>query len=419
MKNALDFTTNKWRANFYVFRTGQFVTKITSAVVDFALVWQVVRETSSATMLSMTQLVYMLPMILLMPFVGPLVDRMNKKFLLIAPDLVLAVLAVVLMVVGYFSNIPLELIFIMLFLRGLASAFQSPTVSSINPTIVPSDYITKAAGQTAMINYVSFLIAPAFAAAVFDILPLYVIISFDILGAIIGTLCTVIANIPSFKTKTAPHFIKDAKEGLHLLRMHKGIYYLLIYVAVWHIFEMTIGPLFPLLITDYFNGSFQQVGIAEIIWSVGTITGSFIIGARGAGKNRMIMMLVCTILFGLLSIPIAFLPQDFTGFAVYIVLMGVSGLVVTGLDVPFSAIMQSKYPPEKLGAVNGVASSITMISGPIGLALVGPVVDVIGIETVFTAVGVTTLIFALAVRFTPSVWRLDKDVPDYVNNEHQ
>ncbi|MDR1033629.1 MAG: MFS transporter [Bifidobacteriaceae bacterium] len=413
MKNALDFATNKWRVNFYVFISGQFLTRITSDVVSFALVWQVVKETNSATMLAMTTLVFLLPLILLTPFVGPLVDRMNKKFLIIVPDIVLAALAGVLMAVGYFAKIPLELIFIMLFLRGLAGAFQHPALSSINPTIVPSDFITKAAGQTSMVNSISYLIAPALAALVFDFMPLYAIISLDILGAVVGTIFTLIVTIPSFKKDAKQHFIKDAKEGLATLRMHKGIFRMVILIAIYHIFLSPVSAMYPLITTDYFGGTFAQVGIVETLWAAGTILGSLVIGAVGAGKDRIRTVAICLIVFGALFLPTAFFPPNFDGYIQFSILNFFAGAVCIGCDVPIEAILQSKYPPEKLGAVIGVSGSIMRITSPIGLLLVGPIVDLIGVQTILTAIGVIILIYSLFYWLVPSIRWIDRDVPDY------
>jgi DHA3 family macrolide efflux protein-like MFS transporter len=409
MKDALDFTKNTWRLNFYMFMSGQFVTKITSEVVSFALVWQVIKETNSATMLALTTLVYVVPTIALLPFVGPLADRMNKKFLIIAPDLVLAALALVLAVVGYFfAHIPLALIFVILFLRGVAASFQSPAVSSINPTIVPSDFITKAAGQSSMINQMSYLIAPAIAAAVFDAIPLYVIILFDVIGAVLGTIFTLLATIPSFKKDTKLQFVGDMKEGWETLRSNKGVFQFVLVIGIYQIFNSPIGTMLPLLVTGYFHASFAQAGIVELCWSAGAMLGAFVIGAFGAGKNRMYLVVFATLIMGVMFMSIMFFPPNFNGYIAFAILITITAIIASGINVPLNAIPQSKYPPEKLGSVMGIIMTIFMIPQPIGLLLAGPVVDIIGVEVMFSFVGVTAIILAIVMRVLPKVWALDK-----------
>ncbi len=68
-----------WRRNIYLFLTSQFLTGITSMIVQYAIIWYLTKETGSATILSIATILGMLPMALLSPFVGPLVDRWKKK----------------------------------------------------------------------------------------------------------------------------------------------------------------------------------------------------------------------------------------------------------------------------------------------------------------------------------------------------
>ncbi len=75
----MDLSINNWRQNSYLFLTSQLLTGITSMIVQYAIIWYLTKQTGSATILSFATILGMLPMALLSPFVGPLVDRLNKK----------------------------------------------------------------------------------------------------------------------------------------------------------------------------------------------------------------------------------------------------------------------------------------------------------------------------------------------------
>lgn len=112
------FAIPNWRKNIYLFLFGQFMSGITSMVVQYAIIWYLTKETGSATVLSFATLLGMLPMVLLSPFVGPFVDRTNKKFLLIVPDIIAAIFAIILSIVGIINkDFPLWLIFVSLLVR--------------------------------------------------------------------------------------------------------------------------------------------------------------------------------------------------------------------------------------------------------------------------------------------------------------
>lgn len=72
-------TINHWRRNINLFLGGQFLSGITSMIVQYAIIWYLTKHTGSATVLSVATIVGMLPMVLLSPFVGGFVDRVNKN----------------------------------------------------------------------------------------------------------------------------------------------------------------------------------------------------------------------------------------------------------------------------------------------------------------------------------------------------
>lgn len=101
-------------------------------VVQYAIIWYLTRETGSATILSFATLLGMIPMVLLSPFVEPLVDRWDKKALLIVTDIIVAIFALILAVVGTISeSFPILLVFVSLFMRSVAQTFQMPTISRL------------------------------------------------------------------------------------------------------------------------------------------------------------------------------------------------------------------------------------------------------------------------------------------------
>lgn len=116
-----------WRFNFYRMWTGQFLSGITSAIVQYALLWYLTVETKSATMISLATIIGFLPGIFISPFVGPIIDRHNKKWLMIGTDMLTALAALVLAVIGLIGHtFPLWMVFLAMFVRSLARRFNIP-----------------------------------------------------------------------------------------------------------------------------------------------------------------------------------------------------------------------------------------------------------------------------------------------------
>ncbi len=75
-----------WKVKFFAIWTGQIFSLLGSSLVQFALVWYLTKCTGSATVLAGATVAAILPEIILGPFVGALVDRWNRRLVMILAD---------------------------------------------------------------------------------------------------------------------------------------------------------------------------------------------------------------------------------------------------------------------------------------------------------------------------------------------
>ncbi len=208
-----------WKKNINLFLMGQFLSGITSMVVQYAIIWYLTQETGSATILSFATLLGMLPMVLLSPFVGPLIDRWDKKKLLIYTDIIVAIFALILSIVGtVMSTFPLWLVFVSLFIRSVAQTFQMPTIQSILPTMVPEEELTRINGRLGMVQSANYIVAPGLGAFLFAAVPMNALILLDVLGAILGVGLLILVVIPKMDIQgETVHLLADTKFGVKKL----------------------------------------------------------------------------------------------------------------------------------------------------------------------------------------------------------
>lgn len=411
------FAIKNWRSNIYLFLTGQFLSGITSLIVQYAIIWYLTKETGSATILSLSTLLGMLPMILLSPFVGPYVDRTNKKALLIVPDVIAALVAVVLATVGFLThNFPLWLVFVSLVIRAIAQTFQMPTIQSILPTMVPKDQLTKVNGQLGMVQSANYIIAPALGAFLFAIISMPVLILFDVLGAVIGVTIILFVKIPEYpKQDEKVHVLADAKFGLNQLLAKKGLWYITLMGTVFTLVFMPAVSMYPLMTMSYFKGTVAQAGIIEMIYSGGALVGGMIIGFLGNWSDRIKPILWSMAVMGIAMGASGFLPQNYTGFLWFFGLNAIAGIAAPFFNTLLMAIIQQSYPPEQLGRVLGIMNSLMSLAGPVGLIFAGPLADKIGVNNLFVIAGVGTLICGIFILLNSTIRNYDKELQKELN----
>ncbi|MDR1568844.1 MAG: MFS transporter [Streptococcaceae bacterium] len=405
-------TRVNWQRNFYVFLSGQFLSGVTSMIVQYAIIWYLTERTGSATILSFSTLFGMIPMVVLSPFVGPLIDRFNKKGLLIITDLVVALFALILTAVGTLStDFPIWLVFVSLLIRSISQTFQMPTIQSILPTIVPDKELTRANGQLSMVQSANFIIAPALGAFLFSLVPINLLILLDVLGAILGISLLFCVFIPQAKnTEETIHLFRDTKIGFELLRKNKGLWQITILESIFLLVFMPAASMYPLMTMSYFHRSVGDAGMIEVVYASGMLLGGIFIGLFGKWRDRMKPVIAADLIIALALVLSGVLPANDRGFWLFLVLNAIAGVATPYFNSLFMAMIQQSYEVQYLGRVLGVLNAMISAAGPIGLLFSGPLVDKIGVEKLFLLAGSGALICGVITLMLPEARRYDKNL---------
>ncbi|MFV5771921.1 MFS transporter [Pediococcus acidilactici] len=337
-----------------------------------ATIWYLTKKTGSATVLSIATILGMLPMVILSPFVGPMVDRWNKKGLLIFPDVFAACFAIILSVSGtVFHVFPLWLIFISLLMWSCAQTFQMPTIQSVMPTMVPDKEITRMNGQLGMVQ-------------------------------------STWVQIPNNEKIDQPmHVLHNTRLGIKQLTNNKGLWYITLIGAVFTLTYMPAASMYPLMTMKYFQGTVSQAGLIEAIYSTGMLIGGTIIGLFGKWQDRMKPVIIAFFLVGIPTGISGILPGNQTGFLWFAALNIIEGIATPFFTKLLMAMIQQSYPAEELGRILGVLNSLLNLAGPIGLIFAGPLADVIGIERLFVIAGIGAAICGVVAVLMPITRQYD------------
>ncbi|MEF9840210.1 MAG: MFS transporter [Lachnospiraceae bacterium] len=397
-----------WKKNFIIIWCGQAVSQFSSSILQFAIVWYLTDQTKSAVILSAAMFMGFLPQALLGPFVGVFIDRYNRKKIMIISDLFIAGVSLLLVFFSRGTIIPIWLILIVLGLRSIGTAFHHPSLQAATPQLVPMDQLTKCAGYSQSLESISMILSPAIAAILYTVWSLQNIILLDVLGAAVAVAALCVSIVPSHLSGEQParrKVIQEAKEGFHILRSNKGMMELVMIGALYTIALMPISALFPLMCMSYLGGTSVEASIAEIVFSVGFLIGSFILARWGGTKNKIytivgsyLLMSIALIISGLLS------PNAFPLFAVMAGIMGISGPFYWGMYTP---LLQQQFQKEHLGRVISLSGSIRLLAGPIGLGLSSVVSELFGVEKWFLVSGCLTIIAAVLCLSLSNIRKMD------------
>lgn len=381
--------------------------QFTSSVLQFTIVWYLTEHTKSALVLSAAMFMGFLPQGILGPFIGVVIDRYQRKTIMILSDLFISLASLVLVFASR-SGISTELILLVLFARSVGTAFHHPCMQAVTPQIVPEYQLTRCAGYSQTLESVSEILSPAVAALLYQKWTMGSIIFLDVLGALLAVGTLWLSRIPRNERPVKmqnTHFFEEMREGFRILKGNKGVFGLVLVSTLFTLSLMPTSALFPLMSMSYFGGTSTYASIAEITFSVGLLIGSLILGVWGGPRNRIYSMIAAQLVLGISLIGSGLLPPNgFWMFAVFSCLLGMANPFYWGMYTP---ILQSSFENHYLGRVLSLTASIRLICAPIGLSLSGVLAEIFGVENWFVIAGLVLLLAAALCGLLPEIRHCD------------
>ena len=424
---------------FTVVWAGQLVSTIGSNLTGFGLGVWIYEETGSTTLFALNLLAVMLPNVLLSPLAGLVVDRGDRRLVMIMADAGagLSTLAVALLFWGGW----LELWHIYLataFISAFGS-FQWPAYSAATSLLVPKEHLGRAGGMVQLGEAVSMLIAPALAGALFVTRGLGSIILLDFATFLFAIVTLLFVRFPrpeaaAEETGEKSSFWQEAAYGWAYIFARPGLSGLLTLFAALNFLGSLTYPLLTPMILDM--ASPDVLGYISSISGVGMLVSTLVMSAWGGARRRVFTILLFEMMAGTCL--------ALTGLRPSLVLIAAAGFgfmftlpITNGAS---QALWQSKVAPDVQGRVFAARSMLAFSIIPVAYALAGPLSERVfeplmavggplaesvagrvigsgpgrGIGLMFVLAGLLHVLSALTSFLYSPIRRIDLELPDAV-----
>ncbi|MBW3091034.1 MFS transporter [Bifidobacterium miconisargentati] len=427
-----------WKRRAALLLTGQAFSLLGSSVVQFAIWWWIVMQTRTGSAMLLATLFGVLPQSLVSIFGGPMADRYNRKALIILPDLIIAGVTVLLSVSFALNWASLSLIFIVLLIRSAGGGIQQPAVQSFIPDVVPEGKLLRINAVYGVIDSANRIAAPALAAVLVNLVPLWAILLVDVTTAVIGVSFVAMIRVPRATERNGAveyaaesqgsatagtdgpagvaevaaanpvailrRTFADLKVGLVYAMRHAHIKGVILGDALTCFVAVAPMNLTLLLMTREFDGIDLNLGFInlttasdklaanELGMSVGMLLGGAVMSAIGPKLLRKSVAQMYAVAFGIAMVGVTVIGlgvvRDLMLYLVIDVLNGVASAVCVG---PMRTVMQSESDESMVGRVFGLDTMLSTLGMPLGMLIFAPLADVIPIAWVFVAGGLLTL----------------------------
>jgi len=368
-----------------LFLISQNLSLFGSTVVGFAIVWYITLETSSGFWLMLSTICSTLPQVVISLWGGVWADRYNRKHLIMLADAFIA-LATLGLAIAFWSGFKsMELLLAVSVVRSLGAGIQTPAVNATYPQLVPQEKLTKIQGIHQTSISVLMLLAPAVGGAILGSMEIVWAFMLDVVTAALAILVFSFIEVEKIERTDEPTSVfTDLRQGLDYSFSHPDLRRIIICYACSFFLITPAAVLTPLMIERSFGSEVWRLTANEIVWTVGSLIGGVYVSLHGDFKDKVRTVALCLVAFG-----VTFGLLGIAGnFMVYLLIMGTAGFFMPIIATAQTVFIQEITPPTMMGRVFSIIQIIATSSMPIAILLLGPLADIVSVESILVVSGI-------------------------------
>jgi MFS family permease len=332
---------------------GQVISILASTMTSFSFSIWIFERTSSATVLGIMTTAFTVPYLIFIPIAGVLVDRYDRKLMMMISDLAAGLGTVAILVLYSMNALEVWHFYIVNVIVGLGSAFQWPAYSAAISTMVPKAQYGRANGMMSVVQSAPGIVGPMLAGAMLPLIGMKGIMLIDVVTFVvaIGALMMVFVP-PPVRTKEGEeskgNLFKEASAGFAYIFKRPSLVGFVFMLLLANFFMGFANAVFVPLVLSRTQTNSMVLGTIETVASISLVVGSLVMGAWGGFKDRIqgvIWGWASYCLFGCILVGFGY------DLRVWIPAMLFAGLGPSIGNAHSQALLQAKVAPDLQGRV--------------------------------------------------------------------
>lgn len=379
--------------HLWTFTISKLISTFGASVYTFAISFYILQMTGSASSFAMNLIFSILPRAVLGPFAGYVVDKYNRKMIVISAQIITVL--TILSLIGYMMAFGLSLpaIYTVTAILAMTSTFSGVAFSSSISSLIDETRIQKAMSLNQMSISFAAIASPAIGGILYGTVSLEV---FLVLFAVASAVAVILESTMNFTLYSRRTEASERKKEKMLENMKAGLAYvklqpillsiMIIALSVNFMFgAFQVGYSFVLI--DQLKMSAQHFGFTEAAFAIGMLLTSIYMSSRKEFKYPLLIskrgILVLGIMLAAITVPLL-LPISYMQMLIfYIALMFIQGVMIIFINTPMQVYFQKTIDDDYKGRVFSLLETFAIALMPIGMVLFGVLFDVFPPEPIF------------------------------------
>lgn len=440
---ALDIPASKRPGGMFgltIVMVGQAVSILASGMTGFALAIWVFQKTSSATALGGMQSAFTIPYLLLIPIAGALVDRYNRKLMMMVSDLAAGIGTITILFLFATGRLQVWHFYVVNVVVAMGNAFHWPAYSAAITTMVPKEQYGRANGMMSLVQAGPGAVSPLLAGALMPIIGLQGILLIDVAAMLVAISALLLVQVPNPERTVEGqagrgNLFKEAAYGFQYIFKRSSLLGFVVMLFAANLFMgFSNAVQVPMILSRTGNNSLV-LGSVQTTASIGFVVGGLVMSAWGGFKRRMHGVIIGWSLFCLFGIIAFGLGR---GVSIWIPSLFLGCVMIPMGNASSQTLLQVKVAPDVQGRVFAARRLLTwapdMVTPLMGGALADYVMEPAmqsggkissifgwmvgtgpgsGMSIIMVASGILTMLIILSGYVFPTVRNFEDILPDH------
>lgn len=388
--------------DFILLWQGQFVSQAGNQAFAVAMIYWLMQQTGSATLMGLLMMTSTLPGVVLGPLGGAVADRHSRKRIIVLSDafrgVVVVGFAATLFATPQASSLTIAVLFAVVLVKGLVGAAFQPAVAAAIPDLVPAEKVAVANSMNQLGVQAAMLCGQAAGGILYRLLGAPVLFAIDGASYMLSAISESFMRLRESKTaegtasRAAPAgYGTWTMEGMRYVWRHGGMRSLLVTAAAVNFLAMPVIVLLPFFVSKTLQQGAEWYGFLLAAMGAGSLLGYVAVGAVGIPASRRPLTVVAC--FVAVSLSIALLAVVSKPIPA-LVLFAVLGMCTGGINILVVTLFQLASPRDKRGRIVSLVYTLSGAVSPLGMALGGMLGDAtaMNLSVIYLGCGASMLV---------------------------
>lgn len=362
---------------------GNAVSALGDILYSVSIGYWVYQTTGSNALMGLMSSISLLVSMFLYPFTGTLIDKCNRKYIIVTMDVIRGFIMLFVGIYAYMSKLNIFMVLITAFLSSLCSVFFSPAIDTALIDIIPRDDMVQGQSIQSSVRSIINLIGKAVSGMLIVVLGVPVIILLNGVSYLLSALTEVFIDIPKNINQeqkiTLLSFIQDLKDATISIRMNK---YLILFIPCAIVINILgSGPstlMMPFVLSKGFD--INMYGYLMSIQTIASLICVSLLGIMKLSHRQRYYLMGCGFILSTICYILGFMINSFIFMCILFFLGSFFNVCGNAL---FNASFVLALPEGKKGAIMGFIQSAFIGGSAISPIIYGLLTDIFPLTIVF------------------------------------